>query len=160
MSTDGSYSSSSQGSSSDDEDIIIKNLTGQLLDNRYFLIKNIGAGAFATVWLSYHIPDRKFFAIKVQNSEDYDAAMEEISLMKRFKESGTDLLNKIQDRFIHEEIKSNNGNKISKDPKIVKKNVCMVFELMAGSVYDVMKDYRIKDGFDLSITKRIVYQLL
>src|SRR5207247_1360073 len=40
------------------------------------------------------------------------------------------------------------------------KHICMVFDLMAGSLYDIMKVGKYTKGFPLNIVKIIVHQLL
>jgi serine/threonine protein kinase len=42
----------------------------ELLDNKYFILKKLGFGAFSTVWLALNIKDRKLYALKVMRSAE------------------------------------------------------------------------------------------
>ena len=43
-----------------------------ILNNNYALIERIGYGSYSSVWLSYSINDDEYYAIKIQNNEDYE----------------------------------------------------------------------------------------
>lgn len=121
-------------------------LKGIFLNNKYVLIYKIGAGSFSSVWLSVNVFDSKYYAIKIQNTEDYDSGIDEICLLSKFNKERCNYINYLIEDFIY---KTDEG-----------KHVCMVFNLMAGSVYDIMKVGKYSNGLPLLIVKKIVYQLL
>ena len=43
---------------------------GKIVED-YNIVKLIGRGSYSGVWLGYCIGDSKFYAIKIQNPEDY-----------------------------------------------------------------------------------------
>ena len=69
-----SKNSSSNSLSSDDEYYGDngEEFRGSILNNKYALIDKIGYGSYSSVWLAYCINDDVFYAIKIQNFEDYD----------------------------------------------------------------------------------------
>lgn len=143
-------SSETEDYSDDDDDINMdycNQYIGKVLNDKYLLIYEIGSGSFATVWIALDLFKKRYYAIKIQNSEDFDSGLEEIKVLRTISEHKCEYLNKLVEKFIYE---LDNG----------KKNVCMVFELMAGSVFDIMKDKKFKNGFKLKTVKKIVYQLL
>ena len=85
MSSESEYyseTSSSDELQSDDEQNINLELTGDILKN-YNIIYKLGKGSFSTVWLAFNITDNKFYALKVQNSSEYKAGVEEINFVKK-----------------------------------------------------------------------------
>ena len=70
---------------------------GKILED-YNIIKLIGRGSYSGVWLSYCIGDSKFYAIKIQNPEDFKDVVEEINIMKNLPEE--DHLLKLKKCFI------------------------------------------------------------
>jgi len=116
---------------------------GEILNNKYILLKEIGSGTFATVWLAYNIKNKCFYAIKIQNVEDSDCGEDEIEIYDKIKKNNCEYLNKLLAHFIH----------ISSQGE----HICMVFELLAGSVYDAIKSNK---NLSLDICKIIIYQLL
>lgn len=129
--------------SNDDYDDELK---GEILLNKYVLFTQIGHGSFAIVWLAMNIKDNKFYAIKMQNCEDYDNGLEEIDLLKKLKKSNCQYINTMIEHFEYEV-----------DDGV---HICMVFELMAGSVYDIIRSGKYSDGLPLNTVKIIIYQLL
>ncbi|QKF94081.1 serine/threonine-protein kinase [Fadolivirus algeromassiliense] len=127
-------------------DTIDELLKGEILINKYLLITQIGHGSFSTVWLGYNFKSNKFYAIKIQNCEDYDSAIEEIDLHKKIGKSQCEYINTMIEHFKYE---VDDGT-----------HICMVFELLAGSVYDIMKYGKYHNGLPLNTVKTIIYQLL
>jgi serine/threonine-protein kinase SRPK3 len=142
-------SSSDETITSDSDDYIkeTQNFAGVVLKNKYVIINKLGSGAFATVWLSYNIQTKHFNAIKIQNADDYDAGIDEISFFTSIKNSKCKYLNKLKDDFVYVD-------------DFKEEHVCMVFELLTGSLYDIIKKGKYSNGFSLEVTKKIVYQLL
>lgn len=119
---------------------------GNILNNRYIPYYQIGSGAFALVWLSYDIKMSRFVAIKIQNGEDLMNGLEEIDFFKEINTCNSALLNKCLDHFIFESEEF--------------EHVCMVFELYAGSLLDVIEKSNYNMGLPLNITKRIILQTI
>jgi len=118
--------------------------TGCILNNKYIPIVELGAGAFATVWLCYNYANKQYYAIKIQFENDYDEAVKEAKLLNQL--SKYECFNKCVETFTHSDEMG--------------KNFCMVLELCAGSLYDLMKYGKYEDGFDLVTVKKITTQLL
>lgn len=115
---------------------------GQLFNNKYVIIKKLGKGSFATVWLSYNINDYKFYAIKIQFSEKQ--TKKEISILKKINKEK--YFTKLLDHFIIEDDLCD--------------YYCMVFDLMAGSMYDLMRSGKYKHGYPLNTIKKVLIQVL
>lgn len=142
------YSSrnSSINSHNIDDHSIEFNPVGCILNNKYLLISELGYGGFATVWLAYNINSKKYFAIKIQDSGEIKTGEEEVKLFNKFTNEQCPYINKIIETFYH---KMEYGI-----------HICMVFELMAGSLFDIMEMGRYSKGIPHDIAKIITYQLL
>lgn len=138
--------------SSDDEDFSINGdeFNGQVLIDRYVLIKKIGYGAFSSVWLTYDRNNDNFYAIKIQNADDYDEGIMELEVLKEIKRNNFNHLITLIDDFTI--ITSKNNHTL--------KYICMVFELFAGSLYDIMKYSKYEDGLPINSVKLIIKQVL
>ena len=151
MSNSSEYSYDSESSESFDK----IDFTGIVLNKKYMLIYKLGSGAFATVWLAYNFCNKKFYAIKIQNSFEAESGNEEIHLLSKFKNDPCKNLNRIIEHFIYKPNPKDHKNYTDHDD-----NVCMVFDLMAGSLHDIMKAGIYTNGFPMEIVKRIINQLL
>jgi serine/threonine-protein kinase SRPK3 len=144
MSNSDNLSTSSDEYSNEGDDI---RFDGELLSNRYIVLKKLGNGSYASVWLSYDMNKKKFWAIKIQNSDDFEEGVAEVSLLKKIKTTDCKYLNYLHDTFVHKA--SNNQDYI-----------CMVFELMSGSIYNIINSGKYDSGLPLEVCKHIIYQIL
>lgn len=133
-------------SESESSDSYDQELIGEVLNKKYLIITPIGSGTFATVWLAMTLDTQKFYAIKIQNWEDYDEGIDEAEILTKLKKCNSNYINTIIDYFNYEV-----------EDGIC---VCMVFELMVGSVYDIMKCEKYANGLPLNIVKSVIFQLL
>lgn len=143
------YDSSSEvGSFSDDElSEELVDYTGEVLHKKYVLIKQLGSGAFATVWLAYNYKNKKYYAIKVQNDEDFEDAEYEVDIYKQLRKSSCPYFNQLVEHFVFED-------------KEGEEHMCMVTELCAGSLYDIMESGKYSKGLTYATVKKIIYQVL
>ena len=147
-----STNSSSEVSDSSDIDYS-KNgdeFIGDVINNQYMLLHKIGWGSFSSVWLTYDILDDKFYALKIQTPDDYDEGIKELkiydmiqNICKNNKEVNTLMTLKLN--FIFEK----DGDKY----------VCMLMDLMAGSLYDVIKTEKYNNGLPEESLKKVEEQL-
>jgi serine/threonine-protein kinase SRPK3 len=127
---------------------------GLVLQGKYILIEKIGKGTFATVWASYNIITNSYFAVKIQNVDDYKCAQDELRYY--------DIINKAQNihkphlnissLYEHFEHEVNEGI-----------HYCFVFHLAAGSIYDVIRYFKYGTAinpFELNAIKTIIYQTI
>ena len=112
---------------SDGEDNI--DFRGVTLHNKYVAIKEIGSGAFSAVWLAHNIQTKEYCAIKIQNVDDIDEGESEVEILKKIRKEKSPYFNNLIEHFKY---KSEKGI-----------HICMVFELLAGSIYDVLKAEKI-----------------
>lgn len=119
--------------------------TGKFLKN-YGIIKKLGHGSYSTVWLSYNKINKNFYAIKIQHSDSYDEGQNELSILKKIKNTNS---NHLMMLFEHFEYNDDDGC-----------HICLVFELMAGSVFDIIKHGKYKNGIPLNIVCSILKQVL
>lgn len=143
-----SYKSDDSSYSSTSSEEMVDIFLGETLNNRYLLIHKIGSGACSTVWLSLDMNLKKYIAIKIQNPEDFDDGIEEVELLKKISKSKCEYINSVLDSFIHY------------DREEDEKYICMVFELMAGSVYDIVRVGKYSKGLPVEIVIKITFQLL
>ena len=138
--------------------------TGKILKNKYALIKKIGKGSYASVWLSYDCIDKKYYAIKINNKLDYKIAVNESENYNFIKTFNNDYLMDIIDSFdyIDEDDESDGSSDESNESNdfINNKHHCIVLNLMACSLYDLTKTSKFKSGMDFKIVLNIIKQSL
>lgn len=115
----------------------------EIFDNRYILLKKMGYGSYASVWISYDVIDKKYYAIKINNRDDYDVAIKETNTYNAIKICKSQYIMNIIRTFDH----INDG-----------KHHCVVMELMACSMYDILKKH--KTGMSFKATMECVRQIL
>lgn len=145
--TSSEYSSSSVNNYSDDNKDNF-DLQGEIL-NKYNIICEIGRGAFSIVWLGYNISDNKYYAIKVQNYNDYEDGMDEIEALKRIKHN-TGYLNTMIEYFIE---------KRKVDDEYVK-SICSVYELCCGNIDKIARKGKYPNGYPEEVVNVIFKQLV
>jgi len=166
-----SKNSSSTSLSSDDEYYGDngEEFRGAILNNKYALIDKIGYGSYSSVWLAYCINDDKYYAIKIQNNEDYDEGLIELKILRKINELRNNNLIKLIEGFeiTKKNIKKKKKKKIKKGKRIIlkknveiKKFICMVIPLMAGSVYSLIREGKYKNGLDNKLLKLCINTIL
>lgn len=154
--SDESDNSDNSDLKSDDSDHIDKkkgdhNL-GVILNGNYILLEKIGYGTFSAVWLAYKLNDntnKHFYAIKVQHPEDYYDGMKEAKYLEKLKTLNCPYIIHMYESFTY-----NDPNSTKKTPSI-----CMVFDLMVGSTYQVIKKGKYENGFNEKIVVKIIEQI-
>lgn len=124
---------------------------GMILDNRYILLQKIGLGGYASVWLSYYIDDPKkqyYYAIKIQNPEYYNEGNLEVETFLKISNIKSEYL---MNMFEHFKFKPLNSKKYA---------ICMVFELMACSLYQLIRRGKYKKGLSPEIVYNISLQII
>ena len=58
------------------------NIQGELLKGQYAIIKRIGKGSFATVWMAYDFNSNNIVAIKIQHPDNYQEGKDEMKFLK------------------------------------------------------------------------------
>ena len=153
MSSDESFISSSESSSessyisspSSDEDVDQGDnldLQGNIIKN-YNVIYELGRGAFSIVWLVYNITDNLFYALKVQNSEEFKEGLQEIQFVSKLPTSPK-IFNNLIEHFIE---KRDN-----------KKYLCSVWNLHATNLDTIIRKQNTRLSLDL--IKKIMKQLI
>ena len=128
---------------------------GLMLNDDYVLLKKIGYGNNAGVWMAYRISTKSYFAIKIQDHECYDDGCREIKILKKINEfigKNNDVETycvNMFDCFKYSE---------QKDDGIV--FVCSVYDLYAGSIDTLITTGIYKYGLPIPVVKKITKQLL
>jgi serine/threonine-protein kinase SRPK3 len=126
-----------------------KDFAGEIFDERYVIIYKIGKGSFSTVWLSYNIKDKRFYAIKVQNGEFYEEGEMEVEILNKIKQL------QYVDRKLFQITKETFIENFDGD-----EHMCMVSELMIGSLYDIMSKGEFSGGMPVDFCTRAIYKIL
>ena len=99
-----SYSASTSSDEYDYRNNYIDHQGELLHQNKYLIIFRIGFGAYSSVWLSYNIQDKNFYAIKIHNPEDFDEGDYELELLQDLKKHRSDpgyyYLNTLIEHFV------------------------------------------------------------
>lgn len=114
---------------------------GDILNNKYILVKNIGNGQFSEVWLSINYTLNTYFAIKIFDTDNLDMGLKEIEILKKITNAKCEYCISYIEQF-----KFNNM-------------ICIVQKLMAGSLYTIMKA-QYPNGYPISIVKIMINELL
>lgn len=151
-----SYSHSSSESDSSDSSSIMSTSTDDIGNHetnlklegcilrKYNILCELGKGSNSVVWLGYCIENSKYYAIKVQDPEDYEKGIDENEFVKRLPNS--DLFNKLIEDFV--EIVDN------------KKFLCTVYNLYACDLDFIIRKSKYSDGLPFDIAIKILKQLL
>ena len=123
------------------------NLKGDSI-NGYYIIEELGRGAFSIVWLAYHHHRNKFFAFKVNHPNDFKEAVEEAKFHKRLPGIKTNpiLFNKIIESF----------------PKTIdaKRYYCSVYRLYCGNLDDFISKGYYPNGYDEETCISMIHQVV
>ena len=122
-----------------DHDEETYNFMGELLNNKYIVLHQIGGGAFSSVWLSYNTLDSKYYILKIQFEDDYDDGLMEGKMLTRMN---NEYIVKIHERFI-----------------INQTRVCLALEVLGECLCSLL-DNKNNNGLPISLVKRISKQLL
>ena len=98
---------------------------GKIILNKYILIKRINHGAYAVVWMGYNYVLKKLIAVKIFNTIDSDSGIMEYETYTELKKLN---IPGMIIPFLKTSLEDNNK----------KKHVCILMELMACSLYDIM----------------------
>ena len=96
MSSDSESTSSDEEYCGDNGNIFFN----EILNNTYITIKKIGYGSFSSVWLVYNYNNNKYYAIKIQNDEDYDEGIIESKYLTKIKKLNSNYISNIIEYFI------------------------------------------------------------
>jgi len=141
---------SSNGDISLDENIIYP---GLVLHWRYLLLRKIGAGSNASVWLIYDAITKTYCAMKIQDNECYQDGCREVAIIRQINKFAKDnpqrktFCVQMLDFFTYQE---------DDDTKFV----CSVYPLYAGSVQMLLNDGKYKYGLPINVVKQIAIQVL
>lgn len=105
--------------------------TGKIIQHNkqsYILINKLGVGAYATVWMCYNVTKKDLYAIKIFKPKEKNGAVKEIAIYEKFNKMNIRYTVKMHDSF-------------EKDEKMY-----VVIDLMAGSMYDLIKKGCIDDS--------------
>jgi serine/threonine-protein kinase SRPK3 len=128
------------------ENAVDVDFTGNVAENNYVMIMKIGHGAYATVWLCFDIKNNNFVAIKVQSADEMVSGIKEVIVLKKINQLKSDKFNNMITDF---KWKINDCT-----------HICMVFELLAGSAYDIIKFDTDTRGLPMNVVKEIIKQIL
>lgn len=132
-------------SESSDQDIDYSDnldLEGKILRN-YNIIYEIGKGAYSIVWLVFSIINKNFYALKVQDPNDFEDGLEEVKFVTKLSKK-INVFNTIIEYFIE-----NVNNK---------KYLCSIWNLHCCNIDSLIR----KTEYKLSLTeiKKIMKQLI
>lgn len=130
---------------------IMSDLKNKMLNNRYILIKEIGSGSFSTVWLVFDIDNIQYYALKIQNTDDYNDARHELSVYEYTRDINSSYLMNIYNAFEY----TDENNDDDDDP-----HVCMVMDLMECSTHELIKTKQHKHGLPFDVVMKITKQIL
>jgi serine/threonine protein kinase len=111
----------------------------------YNVIYEIGRGSFSIVWLVYNIINNNFYALKVQNPDEYIDGLSEIKFVQKLPKN-PNVFNNIVEYFVEE---------IDKQ-----KFLCSVWELHCTNIDSLLRKGPFTNGFDYDSAINIMKQLV
>lgn len=140
---------------------------GTLLNLDYLLLRKIGEGNSATVWICYKISDKNYYAIKVQNPLCYNDGVREVDIINCINKYNNNNVGQdincvvMLDSFKH----VLNATESLFDTSDTTNNeivfVCSVYQLYAGSLQRLIDaETKYEYGLPINVVKRITRQLL
>jgi serine/threonine protein kinase len=117
----------------------------KIMKDRYIIIRCLGKGSFASVWLAYDVTDMTFYAIKISgdDEEDYESCKKESEIYNKIREYKCKyLMNSIRSFDIKEDDIHHH---------------CIVMELMGESLYSYIKRC---GPLNLNTLQSCAYQIL
>ncbi|KAH9512709.1 SRSF protein kinase 2 [Bulinus truncatus] len=125
---------------------------GDLLNNRYHIVRKLGWGHFSTVWLSWDLNCKRFVALKVVKSAQHytETALDEIKLLKCVRESDENDPHREKAVQLLDDFKISGVNGT---------HVCMVFEVLGNNLLKLIirSNYQ---GIPVHNVKIIIKQVL
>ena len=122
-------------------------LTGDIINN-YNVIVELGHGSYSIVWLVYCIEDNKYYAMKVQNPEDYEEGNDEINILKQIP-SNEIYINKLKNYFIETRFIDD----------IEYNFICSIFPLCCGNLDGLARKGNYNKGYPIPIVKKMLKQI-
>jgi serine/threonine-protein kinase SRPK3 len=120
------------------------NLQGCKL-RHYNIIYKIGSGSYSIVWLVYNIIDKKFYALKVQNPQEYKEGIQEINFVQRLPKTP-----KVFNNLIEYFIENKNNNKY----------LCSVWALHCCNLDNIIRKSKFTNGLPFNLVNKIMNQLI
>lgn len=116
-----------------------------VMNNRYIILKKIGFGSYATVWLSFDVVLMNYNAIKISNPEDYKTCLKETNVYKKIKEYDSNFLMNIETFFDYK-----------RDDELYH---CEIMNLMGNSLYKHIKQKKMSFNDVVNVLKQILLGL-
>ena len=134
---------------------------GEVLKNRYLILKKLGYGSFSSVWMAYDVDENKLVAIKIINPQDYKEGMLELQTYKKLDNLNNTYLLTMIECFQVTPIHSKYYEESYKEKHKKERNhIVMVLPLMACSTFDLLKCDQYEDGLPLEVCIKIIEQTL
>jgi serine/threonine-protein kinase SRPK3 len=134
---------------------------GEVLKNRYLILKKLGYGSFSSVWMAYDVEQNKLVAIKIINPQDYKEGMIELQTYDKLKDLDNTYLLTMLECFqvtpIHSKYYEESYKKKNKKER---NHIVIILPLMACSTFDLFKCDEYEDGLPLEVCKEILKQIL
>lgn len=117
-------------------------------NHSYVLIKELGVGAYACVWMCYSVNKKELFALKIFKLVEKNVAKREMELYEKINKMGIKHTIKLHNSFEYDD------------------KIYLVLDLMAGSLYDLIKHGSTDDnvtfetGFEIDFVIKIIYNIL
>ena len=119
------------------------NWQARILNNQYVIVKKLGYGGFASVWMAYNFKQSKMVAIKIHHPDSYNDGVLESDMLEKTEHPN---IMKLLDDF-----------DMSEDGEDYH---CSVIELTCGSLYDLIKNGNYRNGFDYNFVRIVVKQVV
>lgn len=138
--------------SSDSSDVEVPDLQPQMLIGRYLMVREIGYGAYSSVWMGFDVQTSQFCALKIGLGDAEDSLQLEVDV-------GALFANKVVERSYvsvpHDSFQFTVRTAVGPE-----EHFCTVFRLYGGSLLNVLSSPRYSRGLPLMVALRLLSQLL
>lgn len=135
--------------------------SGEVLKNRYLLLKKLGYGAFSSVWMAYDVENNDLVAVKIINPQDFKDGMLELKIFTQLEKLNNTYILTMKDYFqvlpIHPKYES---QEYKKKYNTNHNHIVIVLPLMACSTEDLIQCQDYENGLPISVCKEILLQTI
>jgi serine/threonine protein kinase len=119
--------------------------------DKYIALHRINYGSYASVWLSYDCDDKKYCVLKIHNREDYKNGKRESRVYDNLASLDCPYIMKQTRNFDYVTSPNDDGENI---------HHCCEMEIMACSLFKLLKSKRFENGLPFDFVLKVTKQLL
>lgn len=126
---------------------------GEEINEKYILIKKLGAGSFCSVWMAYNCMNDLYYAVKITHRDYYDDGVKEARILNKLKNNKSKNVIKLIETCDFEPEKININNTLEDNDNVF---FCLVLELLGENLYKILKNNKLSEDVINNIGEQIL----